>query len=174
MCLIVVPHLPTPEDRLEAAVAHRLFQDLVHPIAQLGVLGRQQTHVVARADIRRLIRQSRVAPNTALGQHLIEQHRVDASDRQIAVRVHIVFVGHQHDIVLGLRGCEDVEGERGAERGHSTTTQVGERAKPWSVRGAHGEDLSKLVVRNRDGESRPASGAVLETAQRDIEITACD
>ena len=39
--LIVVPHVPSPEDRLEPPLLHGAEQNLVHPVAKRGVIGRR-------------------------------------------------------------------------------------------------------------------------------------
>ena len=98
--LVLVPHAPTPEDRLEPAIAHRLPQDLIDPIAELVIARRKDTNVVADAERRLLIREPGVARNAALGQHVVEHHGVHPAERKIAVRVNIVFIGDRDDSVL--------------------------------------------------------------------------
>jgi hypothetical protein len=116
--LVVVPHAPPAEDRLERAVAHRLAQDRVDPRHELGALGRRDDDVVADRHRLGLRVQARVTPHRALGEHVVEQHAVHAAEQQIAVGVHVVVVGDGSDAVLALGREEQVVGDGAAERGH--------------------------------------------------------
>ena len=115
--LIVVPHAPRAEDRLEASVAHRLLEDRVDLVAQGRRLrergcrrsGRRRPAPTAlmRPGLRRTPRSASTASSTT------------ASTRPSARSVygmHVVLVGNDHDaeVLLGL--LQDVERQRGAQR----------------------------------------------------------
>ena len=85
-------------------------------VAQRRVLRRQDADVVADRDGLRLDREPGHRPMPALGEHVVEQHGVDASEHQIAVRMHVVFVRHGVQAVLALGAQQDLVGDRAAER----------------------------------------------------------
>jgi hypothetical protein len=58
------------------------------------ILRREYADVVANSHGHRLIHQTRIPPHSAVREHVIQQHGVDSSERQIAVRMHVVLVGH--------------------------------------------------------------------------------
>src|SRR4029078_3514975 len=97
VALILVPHLPSPEDRLEPAVAHRLLEDRVDLIPQPGVLWRQDPDVVTHTDTRGLVGERWMTTDATLGEHFVEQHGIYTPDRQVRIRVHIVLVWNDDD-----------------------------------------------------------------------------
>ena len=44
----------------------------------------------------------------ALGQHVVEQHGVDATEHQILVRMHVVFVRDRGEAVVALGACSRI------------------------------------------------------------------
>ena len=60
-----------------------------------GLVGRKHADVVADAEVGRLIDEAGIAADAALREHLVEHHGIDAAQRQIAVRMHVVLVGHR-------------------------------------------------------------------------------
>ena len=162
-----------PEDGLEPAVAHRLAKNAVHAIAQHRLFRRQHAYVVADAEVRILVHQPRVPAHAAVRQDRIQHHGVHAAERKIAVRMDVVFVGDRDETVLSLCGNENVVGEGGAERRHTAAAEVGERSIAVPIGLANRQDFAKLVVRNRDGESRTPGGAVFDAAESDVEVASC-
>src|SRR5205807_827746 len=81
--LIAVPHVPSTKDPFERAVAHGAAKDLVDRIAQRYVLRRQYADVMTDGDRFGLNREPGHAAMTALGEHLIEEHRVGVSSRPL-------------------------------------------------------------------------------------------
>ena len=66
-------------------------------------------------------------PLAALGEHVVEQHGIDAAEHQIGVRMHVVVVRHGREAVLPLGAQQDLVGDRAAERADRLAAQVGER-----------------------------------------------
>ena len=81
--LIVIPNLPLPVNRLEAAVPHGFSQDLIDSLAKRGVSRRENAHIVRYRHRLRVRDKSRRRPAPALGQHVVQQHGVEPSDQQI-------------------------------------------------------------------------------------------
>ena len=127
--LIVVPHVPSAEDPLQRAVAHRLPQDLVDGRTQRGVPRGEHPDVVAGGY--RLLRHGEARDDTSpsIRDHVIEQHRVQASEHEVRVRVHVILVGDRLEPVLARRCQENVVRDGSTERADAATGKVGQRAE---------------------------------------------
>ena len=80
---------------------------------------------------------------TPLGQHVVQQHGVDAPEHQIAVRMHVIVVRDRAQAVVALGAQQDVVRDRAAERGDAFPTQVGERPQASGIPGSHGSGTSR-------------------------------
>ena len=60
----------------------------------------------------------------ALGDHVVEQHRVHAPEQQIAVRMHVIVVRHGLDVVAPAGAEQDLVCEGSSQRGHASPGQV--------------------------------------------------
>ena len=143
-------------------------------VAQRRVLRRQDADVVADRHGLRLNREPGHRAVTPLRQHVVEQHRIDASDHQIPVRVHVVVVGHGANAVLAFGAQQDLVGDRAAERRHRLAAQVGQRAEPRRVARRARSALRGTRSRDRDGERRAPRRRVLDAAQADVGVAAGD
>ena len=114
------------------------------------------------------------AAMTALGEHLIEEHRVDAPDHEVRVRMHVVVVRDGAEAVLALGAEQDVVRDRVAERADGPAAEIGEGAQRRRVGVADAEHLAEFVVRHRDREHRPPRRRVFEAAQADVGVAADD
>ena len=121
--LVIVPDLPLAEDRFEPPVRHGRAQNPIHLIAQRDVARRGDDDVVPSATLWRLRVEPVVAAHRAIGQHVVEQHRVDATVQRIGVGMDIVVVGHGDDPVLALGGEQDVVGDGAGERRDTPSAQ---------------------------------------------------
>jgi hypothetical protein len=121
-----------------------------------------------------LIDERRVARDTSLGQHLVEKNGVYSANRQILVRMHIVFVDDGLELELGLCVDEQVVGKRGAERCHPPAAKICERAEAWQVGLSDGENFAEFVVGNRDRVPLLPRGCVFEPTQADVEVSTRD
>src|SRR5688572_25535376 len=128
---------------------------------------------MADTDRGRLIDQTGIPSDAALREDVIEQHGIDTTDGQIAVWMHVVFVGHGDEAVLLTSRREQVVGERRSQGGNAASGQVGKRLIPGAIGGTDCEDLLELVVRNGDRESLTPRRTVFDTAQSDIEVLTC-
>ena len=129
---------------------------------------------MAHSQRRVLVHQAGVPPGSALRQDLVEHHRVHAPEHEVAVGMHVVFVGDGDYPVTGLRLDEQVVRQRRAKRGDALASQIGQRAEAARIGRAHGQHLAELVVGYRDREARAPGRAVLDPAQGDVEIPARD
>ena len=102
----------------------------------------------------------------------VEHDRVDATEHEIAVRMHVILVCDGDDTVASLRVGEQVVRERRAQRRDAVSPEIAERPEPVLVRRSNGQHFAELVVWNRDREARAASRAVFDAAQADVEVTA--
>ena len=105
---------------------------------------------------------------------MIEQHRVDAADGQVGVRVHVVVVGHRLDAVRALRRGEQLPGQRPAQRRDLASGQILQRAEALAVALAHRDHLAELVVRDAHRQLGALGRRVFDAAQRDVEVAALD
>ena len=113
-----------------------------------------------------------VATHGALGQHVVEQHRVDSPEQQVLVRMDVVVVGDGLEAVFAFGLRQDLPGQRGAERRHAAATEIGQRAVAAGVGLAHGQHFAELVVRHANGEFRALGRRVLETVDGNVEVAA--
>ena len=116
--------------------------------------------------------QAGLPAHAALGDDVIEQHRVDAADGQVGVRVHVVVVGHRLDAVRALRRGEQLPGQRAAQRRDLATRQILQRAEALAIALADGDHLAELVVRDADRQLGALGRRVFDAAQRDVEVAA--
>ena len=79
---VVVPHVPRAKALLERAVAHARAQNLVHRIAQRGVGAREHGDVVSGGYRNGLDVEAARAPQRALGDDVVEQHRIHPPRRR--------------------------------------------------------------------------------------------
>ncbi len=145
---------------------------MVHPVAKVGAVGVQNSNVVPDAHLGALIDEARVAPHRALRQHRVEQHGVHSADREVAVGVHVILVADGDDPVLGCSLAQELVGERGTKRGHSTAAQIRQGTVAERVGLADRQHLAKCVVRHGDGEPRASTRQVFEPAHADVEVAA--
>src|SRR5207248_5493952 len=96
-----IPYVPATENLLERSVTHRFAQYGVHRIAQRGIGACEDPDVVAHRDG---LRENHEAPSRAaapaqgaLRDDVVEQHRIDTSRDEVAVRMHVVVVGDGND-----------------------------------------------------------------------------
>ena len=98
--MIVIPHVPSPEDRLEPAVLHGTEQNLIHLIAKRRILRCGDPDVIAGAYVGRLIHEPGIPPDSALCEHVIQQDRVHATQNQVGVRMYVVLINDWLDFEL--------------------------------------------------------------------------
>ncbi len=115
--------------------------------------------------------QDAIAP---LGEHVVEQHRVEAADHQVAVRMHVVVVRHRVDTVIAFGTQQDVIRDRAAQRADVLVAQIRQRPEPRRIGVAYGEDFAEFVIRHGHRMRRPACRRVLDAAQADVGVTARD
>ncbi len=126
------------------------------------------------SDRLRLGHEAGRAPHRAIGEHVVEQHRVDTADQQILVRMHVVVIRHGMDAGGCLGVHERVIGDGARERGDGPAAECGQSVKPIAIGRAHGEHFLELVVGNRGRDRALASGCVFDAAQADVEVAPRD
>ena len=109
-----------------------------------------------------------------LGEDVVEQDGVDASDQQVAVRVHVIVVRHRAEAVLALRAQQDFVRDRSAERADGLAPQIREGSNSSGVGVAHAEHFSELVIRDRHRERGASGGRVFDAAHADVRVAAGD
>ncbi len=172
--LIVVPHLPFSEDPLEPAVTHCRAQDAVDAIAQRRLVGGQHANIAADGDGIVVRVQTRRAPHGSLRKHMVEQHGIDTSDRQVRIGMHVIVVRDRHDSGGSLRLEEQVVGDRAAQGPNTASAKIGERPDAIAIAGADSQDFAELVVGHRDRHCGSPTGRVFDSAQTDVEVsTSC-
>ena len=135
---------------------------------------REHSNVVADRDSPWLNLKARDEMPAAFGEDVVQHHRVNASEHQVAERVHIILVGDRLQPVVALGTQQDLVRDRAAERADLTASEVLERAKPRSVGVSHAQDFAELVVRNRRCERRAPRRGVFDAAQPDLRVVAGD
>ena len=73
---------------------HGLFQDPVDSIAKHLVPWREHADVVRHRNRLGVRDETRRRSAPPLGEHVVEQHRVEPADQQIRIRMHVIVVGH--------------------------------------------------------------------------------
>ena len=68
-------------------------------------------------------------PEPPLGEDVVEQDGVHASEHQIGVGMHVIVVRHRLHAATALGTQKDVVCDRAAERGDLVAAQIGERAE---------------------------------------------
>ena len=102
-----------------------------------------------------------VAAHRAIGEHVVEQHGVDAAeqpDPNTDARRRRTTPAVMPCVALGVE--QQVVGDRAAERGDALPLQIGERAIAVAIAVAHGEHFAELVVRNAGGQRLRAAPAM--------------
>ena len=122
------------EDSLQRAVAHRGPQDLVACVSQGRVWRREHADVVPDRDRLGLNREAVHEATPAFGEDVVEQHRIDAAEHEVTVRMHVVLVRERPEAVIAFGAQEDVVRNRAAERRHAVAAQVLESPEPCRVR----------------------------------------
>ena len=117
-------------------------------------------------------RQPGLPAHAALGDDVVQQHRIDAADGQIGVRMDVVVVGDRLDAVRGLSRGEQFPGQRAAQRRHLAARQILQRAEALAVGLADGDHLAELVVRDAHRQLGALGRRIFHAAQRDVEIAA--
>ena len=157
-----MPHLRKMASARPSAIAAR---SAAFTRSQKGRVGREQPDIVAGRDRRRGVHETRIAAHAPRRHHRVEQHGIHAAEREIGVRVHVVLVGDHGRAVLGRFALQDVEGQRGSQRGHAAACQIGERAVRGGIGLAHREDLAERVVRHGHRQAGAPHGRVLDATQ---------
>ena len=106
--------------------------------------------------------------------HVVEQHRVQPADHQVAERMHIVLVRDDLEVLAGGRLQQDLVGDGAGQRADRLAAQVRERSRARRVRVADAQHFAELVVRQRDRERGAARGRVFDAAHADIGVAAGD
>ena len=83
--------------------------------------------VVTHGDCLRLHGDAGHRLSPPLGQDVVEQHRVEPADQQVAVRMHVVVVRHRLEAVLALGAQQDFVRDRAAERADAAAREIGQR-----------------------------------------------
>ena len=102
---------------LQRAVAHRGPQDLVACVSQGRVWRGEDADVMPDRDRLGLNREAVHESTPAFGEHVVEQHRIDAAEHEVttdARRPH----AERPDAVVALGAREDVVRDRAAECPH--------------------------------------------------------
>jgi hypothetical protein len=170
--LVVVPETPAPEDALQRPVAHRVEQDRVDAVAQGRVRAVEHADVVPHGHGLGMRDEAALAPHRLVREHVVEQHGIEASQRQVAVRMHVIVVRHRHNAAGGLGVEENLVRDRAAERADASAAQVVERPDAQRVGGTHRQDLAELVVGHGDRQRRAPRRRVFDPAQADDEVAA--
>ena len=167
-----IPHIPRPEHALERSVAHTRPQGGIHRVAERAVASGEHGDVAAAGQRDGLNHEATDSTQRALGQHVVEQHGIDASTHKIGVRMHIVVVGHGQHAVRAFRVEQHVPRHRGAEGSHPATAQVGQAVDAPAVGCAHREHLAELVIRQRHREARMQCRSIFEARHAHREVAA--
>jgi hypothetical protein len=104
-------------------------------------------HVVAGRDRVRPRVQARYPTHAALGQHVIEQHGVHPTDRQVAVRMDVVVVRHRANAGEPFGLEQDVVRDRAPERGDAPAAEVRQRAMHRTSRTPAGTAIDERIDR---------------------------
>ena len=114
------------------------------------------------------------SPKGAIGQHVVQQDAVDTPEQQVAVRMHVVVVGHRPDAVGLLRVEQRLVCNRAREGRDGAPLQVGQATEPRAIRRSNGEHFLKRIVGNRHFHRATAPGRVFDATEADVEVTARD
>ncbi len=169
--LPVVPRIPRAKGLFERAILHAREQHGVRGIAQGSLVVREHGDVVAECDRRIDDHEATCSPQRALGNDVIEEHRVHATRDEIGVGMHVVVVRHRYQPGACLLLEQDLVCTGRAERADAVPGKIGERAELRGVGWAYREHLAKLVVRNTHGVARAKLGTVFQSRHADVEIT---
>ena len=126
----------------------------------------EDADVVADRDRLRLDREPGHRPVAPFGEHVVEQHRVDAADHEVAVGMDVVFVRHH-----AARPCSRSARSRiscaivPASVPTVLPAQIGERRETRRVGVADAQHLAELVVGQRHRHRRAACGRILDAAR---------
>ncbi len=129
---------------------------------------------MADGDGLRLNGEARDEAVAALGEDVVQQHRVHAPDDQVAVRMDVILVRHGLDAVFASRPQKDVVRDGIPQRRHPVAPQIGQRPEAGGVGVADAQDFTKFVVRNRGRRGRAARRRVFDAAQPDIGVATAD
>ena len=167
-----MPHLRKIASRRPSRIACRRTAFIRS--RESGALGSEDADVVA--DARRCggwftrpgLRRTPRAAST-----VVQQHGIHAAERQVAIGVHVVLVGHRHDAVrlpASTAGCRRPAWLPASPRGGPPDRRACDTLAPSDC--PHREDLAELVVGNRDRQAGAARGRVFDAAQADVEVAA--
>ena len=144
-------------------------------VAQRGVARREHADVVAGRRPRPLtMREARDGQAPPLGDHVVEQDRVEPAEHEVGIRMHVIVVGDGLEAVLARGREQDVVRDGAGERADAPAGEIGQRAKAPGVRGADAQHFAKRVVRDRGRHRGPPRRRVLDAAQADVGVAAGD
>ncbi len=129
---------------------------------------------MADRDALRLNDKSRQRAGATLGENIVEQHRVDAADHQIAVWMDVVVIRDRVDAELALGAQQYFVGDRAAQGADPPAAQIGERAPARRVAVAHAQHFAKAVIGHRRRHGRAPRRRVFDAAQADLGVAALD
>jgi hypothetical protein len=101
--LIVVPDVPSSEDLLEPPVLHRAPQDDVYSVAKCSLVWSKDSDVSAECHWVAVCEEAGDATHCSICEDVIEQHRVDAPDRQVSIWMDIIVIRDRDEAVRLLR-----------------------------------------------------------------------
>ena len=129
---------------------------------------------MAHSDALRLNRKSLERATAALGENIVEQHGVQTANHQIAVRMHIVIIRDRLNAEFALGAEKDLIGDRTSEGADPPAAKIGEGAETRSVRVAHAQHFTKLVIGNGRRHVGAPRRRVFDPAQADLGVAALD
>ena len=114
------------------------------------------------------------ASQRALGDDVVQQHRIDPAAHQVGVGVDVVVIRDREQAGRVTRCQQHVVGDRRAQRGDAAPTQIGQRANAIAIRRPHRQDLSKFEVGQGDGVAGATRRRILDAGEANFEIPAFD